>query len=369
MTLVAVFIQLNSCSSDNDTGSYVTPEQENDGISTASASEIGADVGILNKISVRNQNGTYQNVHSVLLAVNNDLIFEEYFPGKPIYEPETDWNKHTIHRLHSVTKSYNSALIGIAIDQYGLSLNDPVKDFFPEIDESNWEGQKSNITVRHLLIMSSGLQWDEWSFSYDDPRNDHYQMYNSDNWVHFVLQQPMATSPGSQFLYNSGLSITLGEIIRRKTGQDAGLFAQNHLFRPMGINNIQWDTSPFGIFQTGGGLSLRSRDMLKFGLLFLNKGNWNGEQIISEEWTIASSRTQGPNRGYSYQWWLAQYLVDGITYNAYLAAGRGGQYIIVIDRLQLVAVFTAGNDNALATTHTREMMLELVIPAVAKVFD
>lgn len=364
--LLAALLLLAACSgSDPDAAiDYRVPQEVNDGITVGSAIDMGLDVGLLSQIKTKNTDGTYNNVHSILVAVDNQLVYEEYFPGKPIYEPFTQWDKDRIHRLHSVTKSFNSALIGIAVDQFGLSIDTPVKDFFPEMDESNWEGMKSDITVEHLLTMSSGLQWDEWSFSYDDPRNDHHMMNNSDNWVHFVLERPMATVPGTQFLYNSGLSITLGEIIRRKTGQGAGLFARDHLFQPMGIDNIIWDTSNSNIFQTGGGLRLRPRDMMKFGLLFLNKGVWNGQRLVSADWVEASSQPQGPNRGYTYQWWLISYFIDGGSYSGYFAGGRGGQYIVILEQLNMVVVFTAGNDNALASSQPREMMEQYILPAV-----
>ncbi|MDG2366337.1 MAG: serine hydrolase, partial [Candidatus Marinimicrobia bacterium] len=104
----------------------------------------------------------------ILIAKDNQLVFEAYFPGRPIYGVSKEWNKNDLHNQHSVTKSFNSALIGIAIDKHGLALDDPIKDFFPEIEATNWTDEKENITVEDLLIMSSGLEWDEWSFSYDD---------------------------------------------------------------------------------------------------------------------------------------------------------------------------------------------------------
>lgn len=359
-------LMLYACGSD-DSGvatNYIVPESEADGIAVASAEDLGVDVGLLSQLKAANENNTFQNVHSVLVAKDNQLIYEEYFAGQPIYEAHTNWNKHALHRLHSVTKSFNSALIGIAVDQYGLSIDDPVRNFFPEVEEIYWEGMKSDITVEHLLTMSSGLRWDEWSFSYDDPRNDHYGLSRSDHWVHYILELPIEDVPGSKFLYNSGLSITLGEIVRRHTGKDVGLFAKEHLFDPLGIDNIQWDTSPNSIYQTGGGLRLRPRDMLKFGLLYLNNGVWDGQQVVSADWVDKSSKSQGPNRGYSFQWWLQTYFIPGGRYMAYLAAGRGGQYIIVVEELNAVVVFTAGNDNNLALSQTREMMVEYVLPSL-----
>jgi len=342
---------------------YEIPSGESDGITIGSAIDAGFDIELLSELVKQNENGTYENMHSILIAKDNALVFEEYFVGKPIYGFTTDWNKNTSHNLHSVTKSFNSALIGIAIDQFGLALDDLVKDYFPELDSSNWEGGKAQITIEHLLTMSSGLKWDEWTYPYDDSRNDQFALQASDNWVHFVLEQPLVFAPGSTFIYNSGLAITLGEIVKRVSGLSIGTFATLHLFRPMGITNVNWSTSSNGIYHTGGGLSLRSRDMLKFGLLFLNKGNWDGEQLISENWIETSTKQQGPNSGYGYQWWLATYQISNKVFNGYTAAGRGGQFIVVLSQLNMVVVFTAGNDNILSTSQPREMMIKYIIPS------
>ncbi len=361
-TVLGVF---GSCSDEvSENGFYEIPVAEPDGISVGSARDLGLDVNLLSEMVRLNLDGTYENMHSILIAKDNQLVFEQYFRGKPIYGQTTDWDKSRRHNLHSVTKSFNSALVGIAIDKFELSLDDKIQTFFPEIHSSNWEGQKGEITVEDLLTMSSGLKWDEWSYPYDDDRNDHTAMYESSNWVHFVLEQPLASSPGTQFVYNSGLSITLGEIVSRVSGMELGTFASEHLFQPLGTTNVGWHTSPNRIFQTGGGLSLRPRDMLKFGLMFLHNGEWESEQIISRQWVENSTKQQGPNPDYGYQWWMTSYRTTSKKYNAYSAAGRGGQFIVVITKLNLVVVFTAGNDNALSVSQPREMMIKYILPSI-----
>ena len=363
--LCVLLIFLGSCSKESGPLiDYVPPIAAKDDIEVASAEELGLDIALLSDLKTANTDLRFTNVHSILIAKDNQLIFEEYFTGKPIYSVTKDWTADDTHNLHSVTKSFNSALVGIAMDKHGLSLDEPIKDFFPEIAADNWTNGKENITVKDLLIMSSGLEWDEWSFSYDDARNDHSAMYQSNNWVHFVLEQPLENAPGSTFIYNSGLSITLGEIVKRKTGLNLGSFALSNLFLPMGINKVEWHKSPNQIYQTGGGLSLRPRDMLKFGLLFLNYGKWKDQQLVSGKWVEQSTKQQGPNQNYGYQWWLRDYRIKGVTHKAFLAAGRGGQFIFVIRDLNLVVVFTAGNDNALASSQTHDMMINFIIPSV-----
>ncbi len=339
------------------------PEEINDGIQVGNAEELGFSPLDLSEIIILVEDNSYTNIHSILIAKDNILVFEEYFPGYPIYGSYTDWNKSESHNLHSVTKSFTSALVGIAVDQYDLDITSTVRDFFPEIDPNNWSDGKSEITVEHLLTMSSGLEWDEWTYSYDDERNDHAQMYLYENWVHFVLQKPLSSDPGSAFLYNSGLSITLGEIVSRHTGIGLGEFASNHLFGPLGINGFVWG-SKNGIYQAGGSLRMKPRDMLKFGLLFLNEGVWNDERLISEDWVNNSTRQQGPYPQYGYQWWLRNYPIKGRQNPAYMAAGRGGQYIIVIKDVNVVIVFTAGNDNSLANSQTHEIVQKYILPGL-----
>jgi CubicO group peptidase (beta-lactamase class C family) len=306
----------------------------------------------------------YVNMHSILIAKENKLVVESYFAGKPIYGDFRPWNSNTRHNLHSVTKSFVSALVGLAMEKKGFGLDAELLDFFPEHPDLVGDERKKQITLAHALSMSSGLAWDEWSVSYDNPVNSHAQMYDNGDWIGYVLSRPMAAEPGQVFVYNSGLSITLGGVVKSATGQSVEEFCNEHLFRPLGILSYSWHTSSNGTYQTGGGLSLRPRDMLKFGLLFLNDGKWQGEQIINAAWTRESTKQQGPRQDYTYHWWLSNYQVQGQSIDAFFAGGRGGQYIVVFRELDMVVVFTAGNDNSLASSQPREMLVQFILPAI-----
>jgi CubicO group peptidase (beta-lactamase class C family) len=306
----------------------------------------------------------YQNVHAILIARNDKLVVEKYFDGRPIYGDYEVWQRSTLHNLHSVTKSFTSALLGIALERSGGSLDARLVDFFPEFDDIPMTGGRENITLAHALSMSSGLTWDEGSYSYDDSRNSHAAMYESQSWIHYVLEQPMAAEPGEVFVYNSGLSITLGGVISKITGQSVGDFCQSELFAPLGISKRSWHVDLDGTYQTGGGLSLTPRGMIKFGLLFLNDGRWKEQQIISADWVRESTGQKGPRQNYGYHWWLTSYDVAGRTIEAFYAGGRGGQYIIVFRDLDMVVVFTAGNDNELAFLQPRDMLVDHILPAV-----
>lgn len=188
-------------------------------------------------------------------------------------------------------------------------------------------------------------------------------MYANGDWGHCVLTRPMASQPGSTFLYNSGISITLGAIILKATGRSVSQFADERLFNKMGVSGERWSLAANGTAQTGGGLSMTPRDMLRFGSLFLNDGTWNDTRLINSDWANESTSQNGPNPSYGYHWWLTNYQVGAKRVDAYYAGGRGGQYIIVIDELDMVVVFTAGNDNRLAWEQPRDLLLRYILPS------
>ena len=323
---------------------YQVPSFIGDGLEVADGLEAGLDISRLETLMKLIDEDKYINMHSVLLAKDNNLILEEYFPGKPIYGPFTNWGITNQHNMHSVTKSFTSALVGIAVDQGKMDLEKPLLSYFPDRNISTDSLLKLDITLGDALSMSSGLSWDEWSYGYDDPRNDHAAMYESTDWVGFVLGQPMERRPGEKFVYNSGLSITIGKAIENATGLTLGNFANFNLFAPLGIDNYSWQVEN-NTYQTGGGLRFTPRGMMKFGLLFLNDGEWKGSQLISKEWVELSTVQHGPNLSYAYHWWLTNFEIKGTPVQAVTAAGRGGQYIYIFRDLNLVAVFTSGNDS------------------------
>ena len=325
---------------------YQKPEQLDDGWDTASLSDVGMDETII----VQSMNDilykTDHQIHSILLVKEDKLVFEEYFPGYAFYHgPLTGFDRETKHNLASVTKSFTSALIGLAIDQGFLQdVNQKVFDFLPEYANLR-TGEKDKITLEHLLTMTSGLEWDESTYLYTDPRNDCAQLFHQSDPIRYVLGKPVATEPGVQFLYNSGNTNVLGEIIRKATGLRADEFADEHLFAPLGITDFWWKELPNEVCYTSGDMKLRPRDMAKFGLVYLNEGSWKGEQILSGEWVEASttpSITVDPYSDYGYQWWIHNHEVNTEQIPSFSARGWGGQNIIVFPDLDMVVVTTAG---------------------------
>ncbi len=274
-------------------------------------------------------------IDSVVISRNGYLVLEHY--PNPLYDADN------LHSIYSVTKSITSALVGIAKDQ-GLieSIDQRVLDFFPERTIQNLDGRKENMTIKHLLTMTSGFQWDEWDVDYTHPDNDYYQLWYELDPIQFMLDLPMVAEPGDEWVYCSGASHLLSAIINKTSGMSTLEFAQEYLFSPIGINHFYWSYDNNGLHYGGHGLNLGPRDMARFGLLYLNNGSWNGQQIISPDWISASTNTSvflSSDVGYAFQWW---------TYpeaNIARAAGYRGQKIYVIPDYDLVVVFTASISN------------------------
>ncbi len=285
-------------------------------------------------------------IHGILIIKEGKLVLEEYFPGETFYHgPLTTFNRDIKHNLASVTKSFTSAITGLAIDRgLILDVDQKVFSFFPEFFELRDE-EKDKITLEHLLTMTSGLEWDESTYPYTDPRNDVFQIFNQSDPIRFVLNKTVLTGPGTSFHYSSGSTNVLGEIIRKATGVRADSFAGDYLFAPLEITDYQWEELPNNVLYASGDLKLKPRDMAKLGELYLNGGRWKGKQIISEKWvnaSIQSYTTAIQDWEYGYQWWLFTYEVDIEQIESFSASGWGGQKIFVFPDLDMVVVTTAG---------------------------
>jgi CubicO group peptidase (beta-lactamase class C family) len=285
------------------------------------------------------------SLHSLLVIRHGYIVSETYFE---YYQPDTR------HELYSCTKSFIATLIGIAIDKGNIDRTDHRSvDFFSAQTFENLDTDKQSMTLEDLLTMRSGLDWQE-----GDPI---YQaMYQSADWVKYVMDKPMAQPPGSQFNYCSGCSHVLSAILQQATGMNTRDFAEQNLFKPLGISNIQWDTGSAGIPIGGWGLQLTPREMAKLGYLYLREGKWEAQQIVSAQWVkTATQKHTGTDSqlGYGYQWWVYP------THGAYTALGRYGQTIFVIPESDLVVVTTAALDNHDAIF---QLIEEYILPAVQK---
>jgi len=300
--------------------------------------------------------GTYPNVHSVLIIKDDKLVLEEYF-----YE----YNKDSLHELRSATKSFFSALTGIAIDKKIIkSTNEKVLSFFPEYNFENITELKKQITIENLLTNESGLDCDA-----SNPKTvgNETKMNNSDDWIKFTFDLPMLSIPGENGMYCSGNPITVGRIIEKESKTKLSDFAQKNLFEPLEIKKFKWNFKPDkSSVETFCQLYLRPRDMAKFGLLFLNNGKWNGKQIVSEEFVKQSLSKHSVIQGvdYGYLWWIKYFDAAGTRYYGKGAQGNGGQRIYLFEEQNMVVVITAGNYNSQSSSD--EIIKKNILPVFNK---
>ena len=315
--------------------------------------------------------GEFQQITSVLVARGGRLIFERYFDAAG---PEG------LRNTRSATKTVTGMLIGIAIDRGLLSGTEAhVLDYFPEKQPlANPDPRKAQITVEDFLTMSSILECDdENSFS----RGNEERMYLVEDWVRFTLDLPVrgfpdwvpkpAASPyGRSWSYCTAGATTLGPLLERATRQSVPDFARQYLFAPLQITQVRWQFQPLGAAMTGGGLNLRSRDLLKLGQLYLNEGTWNGKRVISAEWVRRSLSPHARARedtDYGYLWWLPTFRASGREVRCFAMYGTGGNKVYVSPQEKLVVVVTTTNFRlAGAGALTERLLTEHILPALQK---
>jgi len=317
--------------------------------------EQGMNSALLNQMMDRiNEHNVL--IDSILIVRNGYLVFEDY--------PRTLYDFQSRHIIHSCTKSYTSALVGIAIQEgYIDGVDSKLIDLLPNRTIANLDERKQAITLEDLLTMTSGLEWDEWSEPYNSNLNSLRQAQLASDNVQYILDLPMAYDPGEQWVYSSGSSHLLGAIVAEATGHSLFEYAMEKLFTPLGIatSHIYWPRDNQGFYWGHGGVEMIPRDMAKFGYLFLNNGTWDGEQIIPTEWVQQSAATQmtfSEYEGYSYQWWT----FSSDTTSVYTAQGYAGQFIFVVPSLDMVVVFTSSVPPYEAYPQP-SLLFEYIIPA------
>lgn len=335
--------------------SYQTPEQLDDGWRVASLTQQWIDTLPILETLDRIRRGEFTGISSVLLTRDGILVLEEHFGA---------YGRDSLHNMRSASKAITSALVGIAIDRgFIQSVDVPLLPYFPEYEDGieNWDDRKRNVTLKHLLSMTSGVRGNEDA------------MYPTDDWIKFYLDQPLAASPGETFSYATSGVVTLGNVITRAADLRIPDFANQYLFGLLGITQYHWPITNSrgsqGLAMTGGGLSLRPRDMAKFGQLYLNGGLWKGERIISAKWIEESTTKQATSdlygEDFGYLWRMIDREVAGEKVRSYEAWGNGGQYILVFPSLDLVAVFTGENYGRFPEMEQPFTLLErFILPAV-----
>ncbi|MEM8969154.1 MAG: serine hydrolase [Bacteroidota bacterium] len=363
---------------------YRVPEQTDDGLIVGTLNEVRMDSVPIIKALDRILAGRYKEVHSLLIYKDGKLVLEEYFSGHryqwdaPRHQGElVNWNRNMRHSIMSDTKSITSACVGIAVDQ-GLiqDVNQSIFDYLPEHQHLKTRG-KSEITIEHLLTMTSGLDGNEWTAPYASKQNPIVALWfpPCKDPVTCILEKPLVSKPSTSFSYFGGNMIVLGEIIKHATGMTIDAFSEKYLFAPLGVDSADWSLRfENGVIEAAGGLQLTPRDMIKVGATFLNRGLWKESQIISEQWIEKCATPYGGNtgikipgedsgrKGYAYSWWTNQLSHSGRSLDVFYAGGWGGQKIVIIPEMSTVVVFTGGN----YLTETQELRIinKYIIPAM-----
>jgi CubicO group peptidase (beta-lactamase class C family) len=342
---------------------------------TAAPEQQGMDPAILDYLNTQVPT-FYPQVRSVLVIRHGYVVYERYWQG---------FTASDGHDSRSVTKSFVSALVGIALrDRHLKSLDQTVEELLADHLPANADPRLRKATVKQLLAMTSGLAGDDSSLGGDDKISD--QMLSSRDWIRHTLGRRLETNPGERFAYSSATSHLLSAIVADATGQSTLAFARAELIGRLGIATdhapeltvnhwpltqaelqtfekatVAWPKDPQGYNIGGGGLKLPARDLAKLGYLYLNGGRWDGTQVVPADYVRASTQPQSdPNTGdhYGYQWWIN----DSYGYHTFRAQGYGGQLIYVIPKLDLVVVITSDADQN--RNDAGQLVWATIVPAV-----
>ncbi|MCP4912977.1 MAG: serine hydrolase [Oligoflexia bacterium] len=290
------------------------------------------------------------NIHSsnaLLIIKDGKVIVEEYKNG---------FHKEKPHRIWSISKSFSSALMGMAIDQKILTLDEKVHDTYPLTKE---KGYYKELTIKHLMQMSSGFEWSE-GYENNPLKSNVIDMLFINNYrdmATYTSQRPFAHRPGKQFNYSSGETNLMMGILRKKLGAKYENYPWEQLFQPLGMKNITWERDQAGTYVGSSYLYMSARDLAKFGQLYLQKGKWNDKQLLKESFVDESVKLvpafektilkgEDNAQGYGYQWWLNKDLpikklkrpYPALAESAYFGLGHHGQTLIVIPEFNAVVV-------------------------------
>jgi CubicO group peptidase (beta-lactamase class C family) len=336
VTLLAVFLLLNVFCRAADESSAPLPRStpEKQGISSAAILDF-----------IQSADRQIDAIHSFMLVRHGKVVAEGWWSP---FGPETP------HSMFSLSKSFTCTAIGLAVAEGRLSVNDPVLKFFPEAAPTNPSPNLRAMRIRDLLTMSTGQLPDEVAKIHLDLPGE---------WTREFLALPVEHKPGTFWFYNTPASYMLSAIVQKVTGLTTLDYLQPRLFQPLGIQPPTWDTSSQGISLGGYGLSIRTEDIARFGLLYLDKGNWRGKQLIPASWVAAATTRQSSNgsnpdsdweQGYGYQFWITRH-------GLYRGDGAFGQFCIVMPNQDAVVVMTAGTTN---TATMMNLVWDKLLPAM-----
>lgn len=322
----------------------------------------------LDAVTTAIEAGEFKQITSVVVARHGKPVYEHYFDKEG---PEG------LRNTRSVGKTITSMLVGLAIERKLLRLDTPVLPYFPELRPVTYaDPRKDKITVEDFLTMSSMLECDDGN---QYSRGNEERMYLVEDWSRFLADLPIRGFPewqprpeqspyGRAWSYCTAGVTLLGPLLEKASGQAVPDFAAANLFKPLGITSVKWQFQPKGTAMTGGGLQLRSIDLMKLGQLYLNGGRWDGKQVIPAEWVTRSIAPHANARegvDYGYLWWLQQFKVNGRVLRTYGMSGSGGNKVFVLPELDAVVVITTTNFG-IRDAHplSEKLLTSLIMPAL-----
>jgi len=316
-----------------------------------------------NKIEALNRKiaeNRFENINGIVIIKEGELLIEEYFNGE---------TRDSLHDPKSVGKSIASTMLGIAIEEKLIKdENIFLKDFYDLESFKNYSKKKDSVTLKSLLTMSSGFLGND--NDYNSPGNEE-KMYPTNNWVKFSLDLPMQKDNiiGEDFAYFTAGVVVLGDVIHKSVPKGLVSYADKKLFAPLGITNYQWEYTPQKVGNTAGGIRLRAIDFAKYGQLYKNKGLWNGQQILNEQWIEKSFSKQVKQSldgdSYGYLFWNKTFTFNNKDYEVSYCNGNGGNKIFIFKDIPFVVVITSSAYNAPnAHNNANKMMIDYIIPAI-----
>ncbi|TYB73014.1 serine hydrolase [Bizionia saleffrena] len=355
------------CFNLNAQNNQFTPTQNNDGWKTENHLKNSSKIQEMDSLITK---GDFKEISSVVIAHNGKVIFENYY---------NDNNIDTKHNTRSATKTITGTLIGSLIQDGSLKSVDEKASKYSKVKNlQNPDSRKDDITIEDLLTMSSILECNDWD---QNSRGQEEKMYIIEDWVKFYwdlpikgfpewITKPKDTKYGRSFSYCTAGVVVLGDVINNISGSLKN-YADKALFSKLGITDYHWQITPTGLPMTGGGLGLRSRDLLKIGQLYLNDGKWNNEQIITADFVSKSTKPHSEvgmfDYEYGYLWWLSEFGKEEKVKASFMS-GTGGNKIAIFPELNLVVVLTSTFYNGGMNSHNQTTVLlnEYIVPEIKK---
>jgi len=319
------------------------------------------DTSLIKELKGKIAAGVFKRITSIAVIKNGKLLIEEYFNGA---------NRETLHNTRSVGKSFASTLTGMAIADGHLSGELENLGSIYQLDTfANYHTGKTNTTLRELLTMSTGF--DGFDEDPNSPGNEE-NMYPTANWVKFALDLPWREEMRGRWHYFTAGVVILGDVLNRRVPGGLKAYADEKLFKPLGIKNYQWQFTPQEVPNTAGGIQMNTLDFAKYGLLYKNNGRWKNNQLLTESWIKASFTPQKKIEGrneeyYGYLFWNKSFPSGTKKYEAFYCAGNGGNYIVVFKDQPLVIVITAtAYGQYYAHPQSNRILSEYLLPSLIR---